>query len=194
MTLPRAAKTSVLAGIGACWVASLAYGFWAVREFESTPGAAAQAPQSWPATSGIPRSERSAQLVMFVHPKCSCTRASLEELAQVLKQLPAPVAAWIVIEGDTADSSGNDALTAAMARLPHVGALYDSRGAEGRRFGALTSGHAVLYDATGTLRFSGGITGARGHVGDNWGLRSLVAAGAHSGRDATIHAVYGCPL
>ena len=38
-----------------------------------------------------------------------------------------------------------------------------------------TSGQTFLYDARGTLLFSGGITGARAHAGDNAGRQSLVA-------------------
>ena len=51
--------------------------------------------------------------------------------------------------------------------------LRDDDGAEARRFGAETSGQTLLYDARGALAFSGGITGARGHAGDNAGRASL---------------------
>ena len=53
--------------------------------------------------------------------------------------------------------------------------LRDDDGAEARRFGAETSGQTLLYDEHGALLFSGGITGARGHAGDNAGRASLVA-------------------
>ena len=41
--------------------------------------------------------------------------------------------------------------------------------------GATTSGHVLLYDAGGVLRFAGGITDGRGHEGDNAGLDAALA-------------------
>jgi hypothetical protein len=50
-----------------------------------------------------------------------------------------------------------------------------------------------LYDQSGHLQFSGGITGSRAHQGDNAGRQSLLAL--LSGRNArTATNVYGCPL
>ncbi len=53
--------------------------------------------------------------------------------------------------------------------------MRDADGREARHFGAATSGQTLLYDERGTLVFSGGITGARAHAGDNVGRQSLVA-------------------
>lgn len=73
-----------------------------------------------------------------------------------------------------------------------VRVFADVDGKEAARFGAVTSGHVVAYDNDGVRVFSGGITGSRGHEGDNVGAERLVdvigggaAAGAH---------VYGCGL
>ena len=38
-----------------------------------------------------------------------------------------------------------------------------------------TSGQVVVYDAKGALLFSGGITAARGHMGDNAGRDRITA-------------------
>ena len=87
----------------------------------------------------------------------------------------------------------SDLWNAAVA-LPDTTVVRDDDGREAERFGAVTSGQTLLYDAQGTLLFSGGITGARGHAGDNAGRASLVALlnrvpGAHSATD-----VFGCSL
>jgi hypothetical protein len=53
---------------------------------------------------------------------------------------------------------------------------------------------AVLYDARGRLLFSGGLTSARGHEGDSFGLRrirSLLLTGEADRRDAPV---FGCSL
>ena len=51
-----------------------------------------------------------------------------------------------------------------------------------------------LYDAGGQLRFSGGITPARGHAGDNAG-RSAIVALVESASSAPVETpVFGCSL
>jgi hypothetical protein len=71
---------------------------------------------------------------------------------------------------------------------------FDQGGREAGLFGAATSGQTDLYDAHGTLKFSGGITAARGHAGDNAG-RDALAAWISTG---TAHRpgapVFGCAL
>jgi hypothetical protein len=52
----------------------------------------------------------------------------------------------------------------------------------------------MLYDADGVLLFTGGITGARAHAGDNAGRQALVALLNEmkpNGRTATV---FGCSL
>lgn len=91
------------------------------------------------------------------------------------------------------------------AALPGVTVVRDDSGREALRFGAATSGQTLLYDADGALLFSGGITAARGHAGDNAGRSELVSLlnreqsarartlnPEQSHRDAT--SVFGCPL
>ena len=59
---------------------------------------------------------------------------------------------------------------------------------------ASTSGQTLLFDRDGDLIFSGGITGGRGHSGDNAGrdaIVSLVESG-ESTLDETP--VFGCSL
>jgi len=186
-------KLSYLVGIAAFWLASIAYGFWDIREFESSPGAAMGAPSIWPSTSRIPAPRGETRVVIFVHPKCSCTRASLEELATLGARIPGPVSVWVVIE-ESQEVAFSSLPGASAINVLHVTETHDPQGVEARLFGALTSGHVVVYDSSGKLRFSGGITGARGHVGDNWGAKRLTNAVAHPELAATTHGVYGCPL
>jgi len=80
------------------------------------------------------------------------------------------------------------------AAIPGVTVVDDLDGVEARRFGALTSGQVLLYDAGGQLRFSGGITPARGHAGDNAG-RSAIVALVESASSAPVETpVFGCSL
>ena len=65
-------------------------------------------------------------------------------------------------------------LDQAMA-LPGACVHVDAEGTEARRLGARTSGQVFLHDSQGRLVFSGGITPARGAVGENAGAESVVA-------------------
>jgi hypothetical protein len=70
----------------------------------------------------------------------------------------------------------------------------DEEGKEGQRFGAATSGHAVLYGPDGGLLFRGGITAARGHVGDNDGCEAVIAHVLRTTATTSRTDVFGCPL
>ena len=52
----------------------------------------------------------------------------------------------------------------------------------------------MFYDARGALLFSGGITGARGHAGDNAGRRAIVALLNRSPARSRATNVFGCSL
>ena len=70
----------------------------------------------------------------------------------------------------------------------------DEGGVEASRFGAATSGQAILYDGDGRLVFSGGITAARGHFGDNAGSQALARL-LIDGMPSRPHTpVFGCAL
>ena len=86
-------------------------------------------------------------------------------------------------------------LWASAAAIPGVTVRADAGGEAARRFGAATSGQALLYATNGHLLFSGGITEARGHEGDNAGRSAVAALVLGAGQSNVLEApVYGCPL
>jgi hypothetical protein len=96
-------------------------------------------------------------------------------------------------EGAGTDWEKTD-LWRSAAAIPGVAVHSDVAGAEAARFQASTSGQTVVYDGDGRLLFRGGITGARGHEGDNAGLERIVSL-VHSGKaDRAESSVFGCPL
>src|SRR5262249_17872072 len=133
-------------------------------------------PSRWPAQSSITPAADRATLVMLVHPRCPCSRASVEQLDWIMARVPAVAAHVLFLRpAGVADDSEKTDLWRRVARIARVTAHTDIDGREARRFGAATSGQIVLYDAGGRLRFSGGITGSRGHAGDNAGSDAVVA-------------------
>jgi hypothetical protein len=89
---------------------------------------------------------------------------------------------------------GESAIERDLAELSDVHTWQDRGGSEARRFGVATSGHVLLYDAQGRLTFTGGITSARGHEGDNYGRAAVLALIMGQEGDRAGNPVFGCPL
>jgi hypothetical protein len=75
--------------------------------------------------------------------------------------------------------------------------IWDDGAVEARIFAARTSGYVLLYSPAAKLLFQGGITGSRGHEGDNYGLSrlaGLLIAPAPESPNPVISRVFGCEL
>src|ERR1700752_2461659 len=70
--------------MGAIWLGAAASGLWILWQYDNTPGEAAAAPDRWPAPATPVRGTDRPTLVMLAHPHCTCTRASLGELAETI--------------------------------------------------------------------------------------------------------------
>ena len=184
--------------ITACgtWMLMIGIGLGLLWDYENSPGPTAAAPLRWPAESRIHLATDRATLIMLTHPHCPCSRASIGELARLMAQTQGRVTAYILFlkpAGFSDDWEKTD-LWESAASIPGVEVVVDDDGVEARRFHAVTSGQTVLYDAEGRLLFSGGITGSRGHSGDNAGRSAIVSLlnTGEAGRAETV--VFGCPL
>ena len=78
--------------------------------------------------------------------------------------------------------------------IPGVTVTSDDGGHEAALFHAVTSGQVVLFDAAGHEIFSGGITGSRGHEGDNPGLARILSLLSHGSAERAKAPVFGCRL
>jgi hypothetical protein len=193
----RRLRTRVAIAIGIlAWVAAVAWGLQKIESYSSTPGMAAAAPAQWPGSTLVTPHAGRSTLVMFIHPQCSCTRASLAELQAILDKTGNAVSAWIVVlkPNGVNDEWAHSSTWETARSMRGVTVAIDGQGIEADRFGALTSGDTFLYSPVGKLQFSGGITAARGHVGANAGERRVVSFVATGEADAASHEVYGCGL
>jgi hypothetical protein len=180
----------------AAWLLMIIAGLWFLQDYESTPGMAAAAPSQWPADSRLQPASDRATLVMLAHPHCPCTRASIGELARVMTQARGRVTAYVLFLKPTSFSEGwekTDLWMSATA-IPGVSVAQDDEGVEASRFHAVTSGQTMLYDKDGKLIFSGGMTGARGHEGDNAGRTAIVSLLNLDEAVESETPVFGCPL
>jgi hypothetical protein len=133
---------------------------------------------------------------MFAHPHCPCTRASIGELNRLLTLCSGPLEAQVLFiqpKGMAPDWT-ETSLRKSAAAIPGIKVQLDPDGEEAQRFGAESSGYLVLYSAEGKLLFSGGITAARGHAGDNAGENTVVDLLNGQSTELKHTAVYGCSL
>jgi hypothetical protein len=167
-----------------------------VLKYENTSGAVGPKTQRWPSLTQVALDPKRDTLVLFAHPKCPCTRATIGELNRLMAQCNGQVAAHVFFL-QPAGFSGywvRSGLWHDAAAIPNVTVQADPQGLIGQKFGAETSGYVLLYNPAGQLLFSGGITGGRGHAGDNAGEDAIIALvnGQNSGITHTL--VYGCSL
>ncbi len=174
----------LVAGLGWLWA------------YDASPGVQNQAPRAWLANQDTPFVNGKYNLLAFVHAGCPCSRATLGELARLMAKSGAGISATVYVTrfpGELDDAEDAGLLELAQA-IPGVHGEVDERGAQARRFAAASSGQILLYNLEGRLVFSGGITGARGHFGDNDGEDAILALVAHEKPKVDHTPVYGCAL
>ena len=194
MKLARNSRTVFLL---ACvvWLVAVGYGLRLMWTYENSPGQSGTPPTTWPTGSTIKRTPGLPTLVLFIHPYCPCSRATIGELAILMAHSQGQVNASAVFVKPTGFEGWEKTdLWNSAADIPGVKLSVDENGVEANRFQSETSGQIALYSAQGKLLFSGGITGSRGHSGDNDGRTAIQSrlAGDKAARAKTP--VFGCPL
>lgn len=146
-----------------------------------------------PALAALDRNKPA--LIMLVHPQCPCSRASLTELSRLAALCPnkANMSVLFLRPAGCPEAFADTSLRRQAEAIPGVSVATDDNGDAAQRFGAATSGETVLYAPDGHLLYHGGLTGSRGHEGDNMGL-SAVAALLHGASGPSQAPVYGCPM
>jgi hypothetical protein len=180
----------------AAWLLAVVAGNAWLLLYSLEPGRSAGTLARWPETSSLKRTDGVATLIMFAHPKCPCTQASVSELARLLNRLPAPPRTYVVFLQPQGVESGweHTTLWERAAAIPGVTVVADHDSVEADQFAAKTSGTTMLFDATGVLRFSGGLTAARGHEGASIGQERIVSLLTGGTSDRPSSDVYGCAL
>jgi len=186
------------------WAGMVLAGFGIMMHYElrsETAQAPSLAAWPWPAQAPLPLLAGRGNLVMFVHPRCPCTGASLAEAVEAVTRAGGPdklafTVLFTLPSGEQAAWENSDLWRSASA-LPGVRVAVDPDGRLAARFGAIASGHTLFFDPSGRLRFSGGLTGMRGQQGENLGLDEVIALA--QGTAPALPAlektpVYGCIL
>ena len=178
------------------WGGLVGLGLLALHSYESTPGRAGEPGLAWPASVDRMRAPGRANLVMFAHPRCPCTRASLAALADLVERSQGSAVVHVLFYQPPAGQAHweQTELQRAAVALPGIRLHDDPGGTLAASFGAKTSGDVRLYDRAGKLVFAGGITAGRGQTGGNPGLAAVLAHLSGGSGARTSAPVFGCPI
>lgn len=172
-------------------------GLLLVADYDSKPGHPACPPQQWPSGVSLARNPAKPTVMIFLHPRCPCSQASLYELTRLV-HAERDKFEWHVVFVQpvevAADWSQSDIWETAVANRD-LQVVLDRGSVLAKQFGAQTSGQVLVYDRAGVLQFEGGITAGRGHVGDSAGRSLVQAIAAGQAPPRPAHCVtFGCSL
>jgi hypothetical protein len=176
------------------WAIAIGIGMVWMTDYSTKPGKRSPAPAELPLEFRERKLREVPKLLVFLHPHCPCSRATVAELEKlayknfglfeirILFYQPADHPDW-----------GENEMWQRASQIPGAkSATLDE--SELSRFGALTSGQALLYDSENRLVFSGGITPARGHEGDSPGGDLIQKYLSGEKTDYSEAPVFGCIL
>jgi len=195
---PRAGGLAVLLA-GVLWLAAVAAGFAVAMRHEKTAAPEHAVASTFPENAICVAPVDKPMLIVFIHPKCPCTRASLEEIAALHRRCGDNLdMQFVFLERGDAPWRSEDTEHWETVRGINAGpAFVDVSGAEHRRFGATTSGETFLFMPDGNLAFHGGVTVGRGHSGTSAGriaIEAIVMNPTASAQTPPRTKVYGCLL
>jgi hypothetical protein len=178
------------------WAGALATGLFIFWSYDGTPAPAGEPPVRWPSGSVISQPDARPALLLFAHPQCPCTRASLDELIALMTRTRGLASVYVVFStpADASETWTHSASWNYAASIPDVRIVLDRDAREAHRFGVLASGHVLLYGSGGELLFNGGITPARGRVGDNAGRDAISALLTGQRAPRSRSSIFGCLL
>jgi hypothetical protein len=179
----------------ALWLLAVVSALAALGVQANRAGSPGAPPARWPAESALAPAPDRPTLVLFAHPRCPCTRATLGELDLLLAQSGGRLRTHVLFiqPPGTPDDWVQTDLWHTASQLSGVTVHRDRDGVEARRFHCETSGQVLLYDRGGRLAFQGGITISRGHAGDNPGRNALLTLLDPSSLGTVKTPVFGCP-
>ena len=181
------------------WLLATGLGFHILLSYKGMPGKRGQTPSSWVQNDLVSLSDKPL-VVVFAHPLCPCTKATLGQLEQLITDASDQFEAVVLFYEPAAASKdwSSSPLVRAARSIPTVRVVLDEDGKLAGKFCVTTSGHTLVYSPDGLLRFSGGITGARGHLGYNAGYaavrRLLISDSASPALTTTTTPTFGCEL
>lgn len=176
------------------WGLSVFVGLGMMIKYQVTPGRAASAP----ATLSLPVTNVRGQLLVFLHPQCECSLATVDELQRLMTATRGAISAKLYFYKPSSESESwcrNTRLWDAARLIPSATLLIDTDAKVAKAYGSRCSGQVLLYSTTSRqLVFKGGLTESRGHEGGSAG-EDAISEFARTGKCATSKTdVFGCAI
>ena len=174
------------------WIACIAYGLFDLNQYQFKAGSDV-AVSDWPASTKLQRSTSLPTEILFLHPACPCSAASLDALQKIMSRCSRPahvIVAFVKEDGIVTEDTN---LWQSAQKIPGIQILQVET-TEPKLFGATTSGFLALYSPSGNLMFCGGITSERAHIGDSVGADAVVTCIDGSKPSIAKTPAFGCEL
>ena len=189
----RTAQPKVNLREAALWTAGLLvavalFTMWAAREEQK----AAAKSRNWPEGAPMTLDPARLTLLLFVHPQCRGTEATLQTLGHVMERCAGHANVTIMLYEDPALLAHwkGSPVKGEAESIPGATVRDDHLGETASFFDVTTSGSALLFAPDGTLLYRGGITPGLGQVGDGQVLETWLL----EGRGVSREPVFGCSL
>lgn len=179
---------------GTAWGCGLGLGMLAMVRFELQAGKAGTPPSYLPSVVAPPAERAAGTVIVFIHPECACSQATLTNLRDIASELPS---ARFVVEFESEGKSAHAILSSSNYRLAadiRSAEIEIDYGTKAKVFHAQTSGETFVYSPAGELLYSGGITASRGEPGSNVGLDAIVDCLRHRSPKVRHMPTFGCAL
>src|SRR4051794_14080532 len=85
---PSVSRSRLLVGVAIAWGLLVGGGLLGLGALEARPGDPGDSARAWPAEGRIARVEGRSNLILWVHPRCPCSRASLDALGRLVAARP----------------------------------------------------------------------------------------------------------
>lgn len=190
----------IIASAVTIWISICAFLTAQLVEFGTKPGEQALVMNNFPAASKLKLANGKFTIVAFLHPQCPCSKASVAELEELMEKCGQNANAYALFLKPVGclEKFAKSDLFEQTSKIKNVQSIVDENGQEADIFGSRTSGQMMVYNPEGHLVFSGGITSARGHFGENRGLDAAIQSISEQKKPTpnTFNCtdVYGCPL
>ena len=148
------------------WLLATIVGFAHLHAYANTPFPIRGTASSWPAHSRLTAGLDKPTVVVFLHPYCPCSKATVSALQELADHYGSSVqfdAVFVRPKGVGAGWEHSD-LYATCRQDKAITTFVDDLGVEAKDFGAMASGQAYVFDAHGQIALAGGLTPARGEV------------------------------
>lgn len=191
----RSSRTLILVAGFLLWAGCVAAAFCGLQRYSATPGEQREPTLDAERVLSELRQPGRALMVMALHPRCPCSDASLYEMQRLLAEIGDSCDGVILWYHPRIKAAGWPSRPNEMAPgKARARVVDDPDGELSSALGALTSGHVTLVDASGRVRFTGGLTISRGHRGPSPGQVAIRQILGGEPPVATSAPVFGCSL